>query len=101
MKRQLAIVAAIVAALLLAALGGGRIAERNAEAAAQALCRQFPPGSDFRAALAAAASQGEWRLVTADSITVFFVGLPPFSRHNCEIRGAAGKVVAARYFYLD
>jgi hypothetical protein len=98
MKRKLAIA---FIALLAAAIAAAMIAERNAEAAAQALCRQFPPGSDFRAALAAAASQGERRLATADSITVFFVGLPPFSRHNCEIRGADGKVRAARYFHLD
>lgn len=98
MKRKLAIT---LVALLVAAFVAGMLAERNAEAAAQALCRQFPPGSDFRAAREAAANLGERRLATADSITVLFVGLPPFSRHNCEIRGAEGRVLAARYFHLD
>ena len=91
----------IVLGLLLALIAGCIVAERHAEAAARELCRRFPPGNDFREALTVAGAQGERRIATADSITVFFVGLPPFSRHNCEIRGADGKVSASRYFHLD
>jgi len=98
MKRSRLIVAlALVAALI----AGGIVAERNAESSARTLCRQFPLDSDFSEAVRIAMTQGERRLTTVDSITVFYVGLPPFSRHNCEIRGANNKVVATRYFYLD
>jgi len=96
--RRLIVVLTVVIAGLVAA---ATIAERNAEASARALCGQFPAGSDFGEALRIAATQGERQLATADSITVFHVGVPPFSRHACEIRGAAGKVVASRYSYLD
>lgn len=89
----LGLAAAVVAACI--------IAERGAESAAHALCQQFPVGSDFHEALRIAAIQDARRLVTADSVTVIFVGVPPFSRHSCQIVGANDKVAATRYFRDD
>lgn len=91
----------IILALAAALPASCLIAERNAEAAAEEFCQRFPAGADFAEARRAATSEGDRRIVTVDAITVFFVGLPPFSRHACEIRGMNGKVVARRTFHLD
>ena len=78
-------------------------ADRRAEAEARAFCDSIAPGSPFIEAVEIAKKAGEDRLrfIEKDSISVGFTGVPPFSRHFCEIRRAGENVGEKKYLYLD
>lgn len=77
--------------------------ERSAESRARAFCGEIAVGSSLEAAAARAAGVGDERLrrVEGSRVVVGFTGIPPFSRHLCEVTGTDGKVQVARYLHLD
>ncbi|MFN2200065.1 MAG: hypothetical protein ACK2UO_02610 [Caldilineaceae bacterium] len=79
------------------------MAERNAEARAREFCYEFPVGSPYADAEIAARVSGDprHRIIHADEISIAYIGLPPFSRHVCTLKGNSGRVVDARYAHLD
>jgi len=94
------------AALTTAMFGVGMavgVAERNAEERAREFCYEFPVGSPYADAEIAARVSGDprHRLIQADEISIAYIGLPPFSRHVCTLKGASGQVIDARYAHLD
>lgn len=77
--------------------------ERTAESGAREFCAGVEAGGPLEAVARRAAGVGEERLrrVDADLVVVGFTGIPPFSRHLCEVTGKDGTVAGARYLHLD
>ena len=84
-------------------LAWARWVEQTAESAAKGFCNSVAVGSSFAdvADLAKIIGEDRLRLIREDSIIVGFTGIPPFSRHACEIRGEEARVATKRYVYLD
>ena len=89
--------------VVLGILAWGWWVEQAAESAAKDFCNGVAVGSSFAdvAKLAKTVGEDRLRLIHEESIMVGFTGIPPFSRHACEIRGKENKVAAKRYIYLD
>ena len=89
--------------LLVACSVYGIRSERHAERAAREFCSRIQIGGEFGAAQRLAESAGEDRLrsIRAERITVGFTGLPPWSRHLCDIEREGDRVLSASYRYLD
>ena len=81
---------------------GWRI-EEAAESRARDFCAQIAVRDVLSKVKEAARRAGEdrLRLVSEDSVLVGFTGIPPFSRHACEVRGEHGIVVSKRYVQMD
>lgn len=77
--------------------------ERTAESGAREFCAGIEAGSPLDAVARRAAEVGDERLrrLEADRVVVGFTGIPPFSRHLCEVTGADGTVAGSRYLHLD
>jgi hypothetical protein len=77
--------------------------EQSAESEAKKFCDNVEVGTLFAeiARIAKTAGEDRLRLIREDSIIVGFTGIPPFSRHACEIRRAEDRVATKRYVYLD
>lgn len=98
-------------ALFLMYLAYGKYQEPRAEAKARAFCASVKPGDPIEGLVERALAEGsvdtftKWKPLGVRSpderqLPVIFVGLPPFSRHICDIRATA-RVLDARYRYLD
>jgi len=90
-------------AVLALVVGAIQYLEFSAESSAKAFCAPSLVGTPL-ADVARAAQQegsGPLRHILADSVTVGYTGLPPFSRHLCTVTGKGGTVVDVRYSYLD
>lgn len=92
-----------IALAVLAALAGSvAYLEYRAAKSAKQFCDAVPAGTPMAKVVEAAQGPDVRRLhATPDRVTVYFVGLPPFSRHFCEVEGKGGAAIAARYFHLD
>ena len=79
------------------------VQERRAESSAREFCESIDPGSAFGTAIERARTAGEDRLriLREDTIVVGFTGLPPFSRHLCEVTRDGDEVGGKRTIYLD
>jgi hypothetical protein len=77
--------------------------EADAETKARTFCERFPVGSALADVAAAAPDVGDrrHRIISANQVSIAFIGVPPFSRHVCTVDGQSGKVTGARYFRLD
>jgi len=93
----------IVPVVILGLIAWGGIVEDRAESRAKAFCDAVPAGSAFRQAAVKAKSVGEDRLrrIRKESIIIGFTGIPPFSRHFCDISRDGDSVGETRYVYLD
>jgi hypothetical protein len=93
----------IVLALVSGVLVWAWRAERGAEIDARSFCADVAIGSPIADVAHAARTAGDDRLrrIGEQSITVGYTGIPPFSRHLCDIRAGNGKVAAKKYVYLD
>lgn len=93
----------LFAALLVLGLPAScAVAEWRAEAQARAFCEKFPVGSAFEEAVKEARASGhQIKSWPEGKVAVMYVGVPPFSRHICDIRNADGVVVEADYVWLD
>lgn len=93
----------LLAVLLLLSLPASCIvAEWRAESQARAFCEKFPVGSVFEEAVKEARGSGhQIKSWPEGKVAVMYVGVPPFSRHICDLRNAEGIVVEANYVWLD
>ncbi len=91
----------IAALLMLGLLASCIVAEERAQSQAKAFCERFPVGSSFEEAVKQALSTTYGHRSTDDRAYAMFIGIPPFSRHFCFIRGADGKVIEANYEHFD
>jgi hypothetical protein len=97
-----------LAAFFLLYLAYGMYQEPRAETKAKAFCASVKVGDATDPLVERALAEGsepaftKWRQVAPDErqLMVIFVGLPPFSRHICDIR-AASRVLHAQYRHLD
>ena len=87
--------------LVVGLIAWGRILEDRAESDAKNFCDTFVLGSSYLELLERAKSVGEdrLRLIGKESIVVGFTGIPPFSRHLCEVSRTGDDVVGKRYIY--
>ena len=78
-------------------------AEQTAETSAREFCDAVTVGTSFAevAEIAKTAGEDQLRFMREESIFIGFTGIPPFSRHACDVRGEGGKVVTKRYVHLD
>ncbi len=81
----------------------GGLLEDGAESQAKEFCGAVLIGDSFLETVEKAKTAGEdrLRLIGKESITVGFTGIPPFSRHLCEITRSGDEIGEKRYFYLD
>ena len=79
-------------------------AEPRAKAAAEAFCEATQLGESTESVMARARAAEPDRLMTAgepNKVTVMFTGLPPYSRHFCDVDLYNGKVIDKAYSHLD
>lgn len=100
------LIALLVVVVLFAAYGIQ--AERAAARKADSLCASLSPGDEAGGlrdrAIAEGASERQTRWMSADGVdTLFitFVGIPPFSRHQCYVKAQDGRVISATRGHLD
>ena len=79
------------------------VLEKRAKSKANEFCDSIDIGSPYVETAARAGSIGENRLriIGDKSIVVGFTGIPPFSRHLCEVSRDGDRVGGKRYIYLD
>ena len=92
---------AVVALIVLGIYFGYR--EASAESQARAFCEEIEPGSELATVENAVEGVGEdrLRLRYEGYLTVGFTGIPPFSRHLCNVYHDGRIVTSAQYRYLD
>jgi len=93
----------IALVLVVGALTWSLWIEQIAENNAKEFCDTVTIGSSFAEITDTAMTVGEdhLRFIREDSIIIGFTGIPPFSRHSCEVRGKEGKVESKEYIYVD
>ena len=81
----------------------GIFADSRAADAAMAFCDRIEIGSPLARAEAQAEGVGEARLHLeyAEFFTVGFTGMPPFSRHLCQVSHNGQVVTAVEYRHAD
>ena len=77
--------------------------EQQAEDRAREFCDSVAVGERFDLVSDRARSVGEdqLRIVRDESVIVGFTGIPPFSRHACEVTSEGGVVSGKRYVHID
>jgi hypothetical protein len=102
MKRTAKWMGALVA-IFVALLVGVHFVEKRAEDQARSLCNRFPSDSSFVEAQRAAKGEGDarHRRIASEEVAIAYIGIPPFSRHMCIIKGSGTKVVSSRYVHID
>lgn len=84
-------------AIIGALLGGVIFAEHRAEAKAEAFCSRFTVGGDFNKAIEAVNASGvpheAYHRSGEKTVFVKYMGVPPFSLHECFIDGVGGKII--------
>ena len=87
----------IAIAAILVIVGGIQYLEYRAESSAKAFCDAASVGTPIDKVAEAATGKGTdmLRRIHAESVTVGFTGLPPFSRHLCTVEAEGGKVTTA------
>ena len=81
----------------------GMWAEPRAKAAAT-FCEATQMGESAESVMARARAAEPGRLMTTgepNKVTVMFTGLPPYSRHFCDVNLLGGKVIDKAYSHLD
>lgn len=82
----------------------GMWAEPRAKAAAESFCKATQMGESAESMMARARAAEPDRLMTAgepNEVRVMFTGLPPYSRHFCDVNLLGGKVIDKAYSHLD
>ena len=79
------------------------VREENAEDSARSFCDSVIIGESFDTLVGKAQSVGEdqLRIINKESLMIGFTGIPPFSRHACEVTSKEGIVDGKHYFYID
>lgn len=79
------------------------VREDRAEENARKFCDSAIVGDSFTELQRRAKSAGEdkLRFIREESVTIGFTGIPPFSRHVCEIRSKESVISEKQYFYID
>lgn len=95
----------IKVAIIGALFGGCVVVEHRAEVKARAFCSRFTVGGDFNQAIEAVNASGAYHRAYERSgertAYVSYMGIPPFSRHMCFIRGVGNKIVRLSYDHFD
>jgi hypothetical protein len=84
-------------------VGWGSYAEDRASTKANEFCDSISSSQPFAelAELAKNAGETQLRVINDQSLVVGFAGIPPFSRHLCEIRLNESGDVTKRYLLID
>lgn len=92
---------AVAIVMVVACSGCGM--EQKAMTQARDFCDRAVIGESLEALAKEARTTGKkvLRQVSKDKVSVGFVGIPPFSRHFCEIEAKDGIITKARYFHFD
>ena len=79
------------------------IREDNAESSAMEFCDSVTIGGSYPDLMDKAKTVGEDKLrrINDKSLIVGFTGIPPFSRHTCEVTNSEGLIDEKQYFYID
>ncbi len=79
------------------------IREEKAEDSARSFCDSVTIGESYASLLETAKTVGEdkLRIINDQSLMVGFTGIPPFSRHTCEVTSNDGVIDGKQYFYID
>ena len=107
MKALLAVVLKGIVLLLVALaiyVAYGTWQEPWARAAAGSFCEATHMGESTKSVMARARAAEPDRLMTTgepNKVTVMFTGLPPYSRHFCDVNLLGGKVIDKAYSHLD
>ena len=93
----------IVIIVLFALFAWAGVREENAEDNARRFCDSVILGESFAALLETAKTVGEdkLRIIREHSLMIGFTGIPPFSRHACEVTSKDGVIDGKHYFYID
>lgn len=94
----------VVTAIILTGLfAWAGIREDRAENSAREFCDSIAIGESFAIVTDKAKTAGEdkLRIINKDSLMIGFTGIPPFSRHSCEVINNEGLVSDKQYFYID
>ena len=77
--------------------------EDKAEDSARSFCDSIVIGDSYSSIVEIAKTVGEdkLRIISDDSLMVGFTGIPPFSRHACEVTNSEGLISGKQYFYID
>ena len=89
--------------VLFALFAWAGVREEKAEDSARRFCDSVILGESFATLRERAKTVGEDRLriISEHSIMIGFTGIPPFSRHACEITSKDGEIDGKHYFYID
>jgi hypothetical protein len=84
----------------------GIYAERSASRKAANICASVSPGDETSGLREKGISDGAFYARWSESegnstLSIMFMGFPPFSRHLCDIKAKNGRVIAAELTYLD
>ncbi|NKB38590.1 MAG: hypothetical protein GKR93_15760 [Gammaproteobacteria bacterium] len=81
----------------------GGLLEDAAESNANEFCDSIAIGSLYKDGEAKAMHTGEdkLRIIDESSFSVGFTGIPPFSRHVCEVTREGELVGDKQYYYID
>ncbi len=81
----------------------GGLLEDGAESKAQDFCDSIITGSLYKEAEKRAQQSGEdkLRIIGVNSFSVGFTGIPPFSRHSCEVTRDGELVSDKHYYHID
>ena len=93
----------IVLSIIVGLIVWGGLLEDGAESRASQFCDSIAVGSPYAEGEKRAKESGEDRLriISQNSFTVGFTGIPPFSRHLCEVTRDGEIVSEKHYIYLD
>ena len=106
LKTLLLVLKGIVLLLVIFAIyvAYGTWQEPRARAAAESFCEATQMGESAESVMARARAAEPDRLMTAgepNKVTVMFTGLPPYSRHFCDVNLLGSKVIDKAYSHLD
>lgn len=84
-------------------VGWAGVSEYQAENDARAFCNSVSVGERFAPLVERARAVGDdqLRIVRETSVIVGFMGIPPFSRHACEVTSTNDVVDGKRYIHID
>lgn len=93
----------IVLSIIVGLIVWGGLLEDGAESKASQFCDSIAIGSLYTEGEKRAKESGEDRLriISENSFVVGFTGIPPFSRHLCEVLRDGELVSDKHYIYLD
>ncbi len=93
----------VIIIVLFALFAWAGVREENAEDNARRFCDSVIVGESFATLMETAKTVGEdnLRIISEHSIMIGFTGIPPFSRHACEVTSKDGVIDGKQYVYID